>query len=611
MRQLIERLESRRLLATGTEVTSVNIGDIRYFINSDAEHGIELWTSNLDGTNAKLLEDFNPGPNNGWPQWLTAFHGKLYFTVQTEFSSPSAMGANREPWVSDGTPEGTKQIADIYSGSQSSNPHDFRIFNDHLFFIANHTVSFLYGLNEATGKVENFSYKAGYNYSATNFFEKDDLLYFEMKQDSSGQMARWQTDGTSDGTVISPGAYVLDGTLRIFGTQDADTIQISSAAGVTTITGAGPTTLEFDEDDFDGILVYALRGNDAVTVGDEVWRSVTIVGGYGDDTLRGGSGNDFLTDTGGVDLLDGGAGNDQIVDSGDDYDHPLNTIVGGAGNDSISAYWGDDLILGGDGNDSIEAQWHNDTIDGGAGDDYLKAGYSGNFILNGGDGNDTLVGGDGVSSNDSLIGGAGNDSFLAVQSNDTVVGDADDSTQPNPDPQPQATTSGPTYLIGTGPLTITGTDASEQFLIRWKSSDHKIVEILVNGIVQRTVKSFKATSIRLLSKGGNDTVDFRGVAIPATINGGAGDDTLYGSGVADAISGGDGNDWINAGAGDDVIYGDAGNDKLFGGVGNDYINGGAGTDVIRSGAGRDRIIATIGLDDLRDNSGDLITNVVS
>ena len=38
----LERLESRRLLASGTDVTSLDIGNIRYFISSDADHGLEL-----------------------------------------------------------------------------------------------------------------------------------------------------------------------------------------------------------------------------------------------------------------------------------------------------------------------------------------------------------------------------------------------------------------------------------------------------------------------------------------------------------------------------------------------------------------------------------------
>ncbi|MCP8467910.1 calcium-binding protein, partial [Pseudomonas sp. ZM23] len=72
---------------------------------------------------------------------------------------------------------------------------------------------------------------------------------------------------------------------------------------------------------------------------------------------------------------------------------------GGAGNDTINGYGGDDDLDGGVGND---------TLYGGAGQDVLKGGL-GNDTLYGEDGNDTLIGGAG---NDYLSGGVGSDVYL-------------------------------------------------------------------------------------------------------------------------------------------------------------------------------------------------------
>jgi len=71
-----------------------------------------------------------------------------------------------------------------------------------------------------------------------------------------------------------------------------------------------------------------------------------------------------------------------------------------------------------------------------------------------------------------------------------------------------------------------------------------------------------------ITVGGNDT-----------LNGGAGDDILYGQGGNDTLIGGDGNDILYGGAGDDTLFGDAGDDHLYGGPGDDTLIGGAGDDV--------------------------------
>ncbi len=65
------------------------------------------------------------------------------------------------------------------------------------------------------------------------------------------------------------------------------------------------------------------------------------------------------------------------------------------------------------------------------------------------------------------------------------------------------------------------------------------------------------------------------------VNGGDGDDFLIANDrvrIPATYNGGKGNDLIQAGYGNDVVNGDAGNDTLFGGRGNDKSNGGDGDD---------------------------------
>jgi hypothetical protein len=74
-------------------------------------------------------------------------------------------------------------------------------------------------------------------------------------------------------------------------------------------------------------------------------------------------------------------------------------------------------------------------------------------------------------------------------------------------------------------------------------------------------------------------------SLPATINGGGGNDSF---------TGGDGNDTIRGGAGNDTIAGGFGNDTLDGEDGNDSIDGGAGANTLSGGPGDDTLTASAG-----------------
>ena len=68
-----------------------------------------------------------------------------------------------------------------------------------------------------------------------------------------------------------------------------------------------------------------------------------------------------------------------------------------------------------------------------------------------------------------------------------------------------------------------------------------------------------------------------------------GDDTEYGSRLADTMRGLDGDDILFGLSGDDRLFGGDGNDGLVGGDGNDTLDGGAGIDQLNGGAGDDRL----------------------
>jgi Ca2+-binding RTX toxin-like protein len=72
---------------------------------------------------------------------------------------------------------------------------------------------------------------------------------------------------------------------------------------------------------------------------------------------------------------------------------------------------------------------------------------------------------------------------------------------------------------------------------------------------------------------------------------GDGDDTVWGDGGDDHIEGDAGNDSLNGDAGDDIITDIFGDDNIKGGDGDDAINAGGGIDLILGGGGKDFVVA--------------------
>jgi Ca2+-binding RTX toxin-like protein len=103
------------------------------------------------------------------------------------------------------------------------------------------------------------------------------------------------------------------------------------------------------------------------------WKSWTIKGNGGNDTLIGGPKNDYLDGWTGNDYMYGGSGNDTLLGySGNDY------LSGSFGNDSLNGESGNDTLLGGTGTD---------TLVGGSGHDSLNAygGTTGEYDILSGD----------------------------------------------------------------------------------------------------------------------------------------------------------------------------------------------------------------------------------
>jgi hypothetical protein len=123
---------------------------------------------------------------------------------------------------------------------------------------------------------------------------------------------------------VSPGA-----TMTVVGTGIADSIDFAVSGSNIVVTYNGGT-FSYASNTVARFYVDAGNGNDNVNLGDDFSAVVTLLGGAGNDSLTGGLGADSLSGGDGDDVLIGSDGAD--------------TIVGGNGNDQLYGNAGSDLL---------------------------------------------------------------------------------------------------------------------------------------------------------------------------------------------------------------------------------------------------------------------------
>lgn len=107
-----------------------------------------------------------------------------------------------------------------------------------------------------------------------------------------------------------------------------------------------------------------------------------------------------------------------------------------------------------------------------------------------------------------------------------------------------------------------------------------------------------------LIEGGQGNDELFGMRGDDVVNGGDGNDQVWGNSGNDTVLGGAGDDVVKGGSGDDEVAGGAGNDELVGNSGNDLVSGGAGDDVLEGNSGDDGLIGGSGNDTVSGGSGD-------
>lgn len=470
---------------------------------------------------------------------------------------------------------------------------------------------------------------------------------------------------------ISPGVFIeVRGVENVIGTfgddhivGDAkDNIFVGSLGDDYLDGGAGSDTVSYAEN-YSGFSIDLSKTAPQDIGGgyglDTLISIENLVGGQGNDTLRGnmavnrlqgGTGNDQLIAVGGGDLLEGGLGNDTLFASQDGG--VGDRLVGGAGNDRLITASGAATLDGGEGDDFFDvshvegmtgttvvsggagvdtlAMWNsasgfvaNLTIDlnikvrqdvgqghfleitgvenliGGFGNDRLKGDAGDNVLSGGGYGQDVLDGGEGVDIvdyNDGATGGVRVDLRNAIQSE---LGFA----------RGQDTLISIEGVRGTNEADVLIGDAKNNIFIggggddRIDGGDGFDIVSYDDGFTSGVFVSLpEQVQARDIYRGTDTLVSIEGV------RGTAYNDTIFGS-AGTMIDGGAGDDMLSGGGGGGRVYGGDGNDQLTGYfIGGDDMDGGAGNDSIVFHAGAE---TAAGAHTLMGGSGDDTIEMVS
>ncbi len=282
----------------------------------------------------------------------------------------------------------------------------------------------------------------------------------------------------------------------------------------------------------------------------------------------------------------------QDVLQGDSID---DSIYGYGNSDALSGLGGDDYLNGGDGGDLIFGGMGKDTLVGGAGNDVIFGGHNGYFnaIYT----YSTISGEDPEGQYTALY------NSLTTPSDETQLGKGWGwlTSIETPD------NGRPTFLTlsflyqttnysGGGIGYLIDQNRTSKNLIHQEVLDNASDFDAFTSTVFVTLDEEKDEKNTILAGDGNDYVI--GGSGDDFIDGGKNDDQVFGLGGSDIISGGDDNDIL---LGDGLLkddydtfesvksYLDHGNDIIDGGNGDDYIYGQGGSDVLTGGNGKDII----------------------
>jgi ELWxxDGT repeat protein len=601
--------------ASSTPKNLTVVGNTLFFSAIDSSRGYELWKS--DGTDAGtvLVKDINPGTTSSSPESLVNNNGTLLFTAIHPTSG-------RELWKSDGTAAGTVLVQDIYAGTYSSAPLELYYLNGAVYFSAqtqafgrevyktNGTTTELFvDVNPGTGYSQprgfigtgNVLYFTAYhpvygtelwkvdpttgpqivrdaapggNYSDLNDFQVVANTLYYRSYDAVLGYRLWQSDGSEVGThpvTNSPSfpTRLVNANDNLFFVGRDDSYgnelyrhfsrPVTQIASVLTDLGNGTSANRItvlDAEGHDDRLRVERSGN-FLQITDQSTNPYSVLQVSG---ITGATGNNSRVVRIPLGTLDA-TGQPLAFDLGDGGDY-VGLVTGATSTTNPVPKNGLKLDLG-SGDDML------DLLNNATDNFWNITGYQSGTVSVGSltvfdfEGTEYLVGGDGY------------DNF----SNLTQYG-------------------------VTGIKSVNGDSVNKGDKLEYVTDTSTIR--LVNDYYYGadTIKLTNIEKSAITAGGSNNFMDARQYGWVVYMNGGPGNDGIYGGPNHDTLLGAAGNDYIDGGAGNDWLLGGNNDDRMVGNIGDDKLEGQSGHDVLDGGVGNDGLYGSFGNDILRGFTGD-------
>ncbi|MGB3945718.1 MAG: calcium-binding protein, partial [Candidatus Saccharimonadales bacterium] len=343
-----------------------------------------------------------------------------------------------------------------------------------------------------------------------------------------------------------------------------------------------------------------IKGTDGIdTLGGSHGVNNSILAGAGDDTIFLSTGTDYLDGGDGtgdwisLQNMGGAIGNFDLANNnaGDSKVYNIENVIDYNG-DRGQTVWGsngNNTFIMYDGNDHVLGRSGNDVYDLGDGDDRAANNY----------GSDTLIGGADQDTLDMYHNLGANQSAIVVFNSITAA-----------DYNSLATDIGTLTLsnqtVSISQITVEGlvtlSDGSYNF---YRITDGRgSYDYLYQDGTNPDFEQFYMTNYADIFVGSNNDDTVYGYGANDTIWAMGGNDSIYGGDSADTIFGVSGNNRLEGGNDDDLIFGGTGNDSIWGQNGNDTIYAKAGNNSIYGGENDDIIYAGTGLDIIDGGNGE-------
>lgn len=177
-------------------------GNIYFTAYGDAGVGRELYITDGTTSGTVLLKNINPtitvtNAANSNPNNFTLFNNKLYFTANDTTNGD-------ELWMTDGTTAGTQMVLDLYPGATGSVPSNLYVYNNALYFSADHPTLgrevFKCTTTNTVTNLKNISSGSGSS-NPSNFIEYNGKLYFVAEDPVNGREL-WSSTGFNSTTNL-------------------------------------------------------------------------------------------------------------------------------------------------------------------------------------------------------------------------------------------------------------------------------------------------------------------------------------------------------------------------------------------------------------------------